>query len=286
MNLLSGLEKFGFDSLSDDDILSDGKDNSPKKKDKKKEKKKPEVQEKDLVIEKKVECPLCNQQISYKAILATRLKRLEPDDDLRPNFEGADAIKYGVIVCHHCGYAALEQNFESVSPGRRKMIRAEVCDKFKSIPEPDVETYTYDIAVDRYKLALVTAMAKKAKLSEKSLICLRIAWLRRAQLEHLPEDIIEKEKKAELEEREGFYRQAYDGFMQVLSTEMPPFCGMDMHTVEYILAHMACYFGDYERAAKLVATLLTASGIDRRMKDKCLDMKGDILEKIKENKGK
>ena len=36
----------------------------------------------------------------------------------------------------------------------------------------------------------------------------------------------------------------------------------------------------------LVATLLTASGIDRRMKDKCLDMKGDILEKIKENKGK
>ncbi|MCR4612182.1 MAG: DUF2225 domain-containing protein [Lachnospiraceae bacterium] len=287
MNLLAGLEKFGFDSLGDVDILNDGVQEKPKKAAKgPKVKPKPVVREQDLIIDKKIECPICNHVITYKSVLTTRLKRLEPDDDLRPNFEGIDDTKYGVTVCYHCGYAALNQFFEGVSPGRRKMIRAEICEKFKSIPEPDVDIYTYDIAVNRYKLALLTALAKKAKLSEKSYICLKMAWLRRAQLELLPDEIVEKEKKEEVEEREGFYRQAYDGFTKVLSEEMPPYCGMDANTVEFILANMAMHFGEYDKAAKLVANLLTTTGVSKRMKDKCLDMKAVILEKLKENRGK
>ncbi len=285
MNLLAGLEKFGFDSMGDLDITKEDKPTAKKKAKETKEKPKPTVKEEDLVIDKKVECPICNQTVSYKSVLTTRLKRLEPDEDLRPNFEGIDDTKYGVIVCHHCGYAALNQFFESITPGRKKMVRAEICDKFKSIPEPEVKIYDYDTAVSRYKLALLTAMAKKAKLSEKSYICLKMAWLRRAQLELLPDEIVEVEKKEEVEEREGFYRQAYDGFTKVLSEEMPPYCGMDANTVEFILANMAMHFGEYERAAKLVANLLTANGVSKRMKDKCLDMKEDILVKLREQKG-
>lgn len=287
MNLLAGLEKFGFDTSGDINILEDSKPKSAKKPNKKaKVEKEVTINEEDLIIDKKIECPLCNQSITYKSVLTTRLKRMEPDFDLRPRFEGIDDNKYGVIACHHCGYAALNQYFESISPGRRKMVRAEVCDKFKSIPEPNVKTYDYDTAVNRYKLALLTAMAKRAKLSEKSYICLKISWLRRAQLESLPEDIVQAEKKEELAERENFYRQAYDGFTKVLSEEMPPYCGMEGSTVEFMLANMAMHFEEYDKAAKLVANLLTNSGTNKRVKDKCLDMKTEILEKLKEKKGK
>lgn len=284
-NLLSGLEKFGLDISGGLDILKDDKKKRavPEKTVKKEEK--PEVLEKDLLIDKKVECPLCSKQVVYKSALTTKLKRLEPDFDLRPNFEGIDDTKYGVIVCYNCGYSALNKFFERVSPGQRKMIRAAVCDSFTPMAAPEGETYSYDIAVERHKLALVTAMAKRAKLSEKSYICLKIAWLRRAQLENesAPSEEVKKEWE---EEQKGFYRQAYDGFTQVLSTEMPPFCGMDIQTVQFMLANMAMSFEEYDKAAKLVADLIVTPGVNRRIKDKCHDLKPVILEKIKESKNK
>ena len=79
---------------------------------------------------------------------------------------------------------------------------------------------------------------------------------------------------------------AYDGFMQVLSTEMPPFCGMDTQTVQFMLANMAMSFEEYDKAAKLVADLIVTPGVNRRIKDKCHDLKPVILAKIKESKNK
>ena len=284
-NLLSGLEKFGLDVSGGVDILKDDKNTKATSNSIEKKESKPKVQEKDLIIDKKVECPLCSRQVVYKSTLTTKLKRLEPDADLRPNFEGIDDTKYGVILCHSCGYAALTKQFEHVSAGQRKMIRAAVCDSFTPTKPPEGDTYTYDYAVERHKLALVTAMAKKAKLSEKSYICLKIAWLRRGQLENglVSSD---EEKKEIQEEEKGFYRQAYDGFMQVLSTEMPPFCGMDTQTVQFMLANMAMSFEEYDKAAKLVADLIVTPGVNRRIKDKCHDLKPVILAKIKESKNK
>ncbi len=284
MNLLAGMEKFGFDEAEELDILKDDKKvNRANKVEKVVVEEKNQIREEDLIIDKKIECPICSKQITYKATLTTKLKRLEPDSDLRPNFEGVDELKYGVILCHGCGYAALTKFFEHITPGQRKMVRAGVCDKFKPQREPRVEVYDYDYAVDRHKLALMTAMAKRGRLSEKSFICLRIAWLRRAELE-ANEDMKPAERVEKEREMDGFYRQAYDGFTQVLSTEMPPFCGMDAQTVELMIANMAMHFEDYEKAAKLVAELLTSAGTNKRIKDKCMDLKPIILQKIKEGK--
>lgn len=281
MNLLSGLEKFGFDTTEEVDILKD--DKKVYKSNVGEAEEKDQITEKDLLIDKKMECPLCDKQIDYKSALATKLKRLEPDFDLRPNFEVIDDVKYGCIVCHNCGYAALNKYFEHVSPGQRKMIRAAVCDKFQPQKISPMEVYSYDYAVERHKLALVTAMAKKAKLSEKSYICLKIAWLRRAELENT-QDLTDEQKKEKKTELDGFYRQAYEGFFQALSTEMPPLCGMDAQTVEFMIANMAMYFKEYDKAARLVAGLLTNAGTSKRIKDKCVDLKPVILQKIKESK--
>lgn len=282
MNLLSGLEKFGLGQSGDLDILDDGTDKK-KKSANGQEQEKVELTEKDFLLDRKVTCPICDKQFVIRSVKSSKLIRKEPDADLRPNHEYVDTLKYGVSACPRCGYAAMNRNFEHLSATQRKWIRETITANFKPVEEPKYEVYTYEYAVERYKLALVSAIAKKARLSEKAYICLNIAWLRRAQLETIPEDTpVNKKRKKECKaEYDGFYRQAYDGFMKVTSTETPPYNGMDANTVDYILANMAFYYKEYDVASKLVSRLLTTPGTPKRMKDKCLDLKDEIVATLK-----
>ena len=49
-------------------------------------------------------------------------------------------------------------------------------------------TYTYEDALARYQLALVNAIVKQAKNSEKAYICLKAGWLMRGYAEWLLTD--------------------------------------------------------------------------------------------------
>ncbi len=283
MNLLSGLEKFGLGQSGDFNILDEGKKT-------KKDAEKQDVQqtaapltEADFLMDKKVKCTICDREFVVRAVLGSKVKRKEPDDDLRPNHEYIDVLKYGVYACPHCGYAALAKDFDHLSPSQRKWIRESVCANFKPADEPKVETYSYDYAVDKYKLALVSTMAKRGKLSEKAYICLNIAWLRREQYEQMPGDTSFYKQKRDVvnEEYEGFYQQAYEGLLKVTSTETPPYYGMDVNTVDYILAQMSVHYKKYDVASKLVSRLLTGASTPKRMKDRCLNLKDRILEETK-----
>lgn len=285
MNLLSGLEKFGLGQAGELDILNDG---TEKKKTTatNNEKAVVELTEKDFLLSRKMTCPVCDGEFEIKTVKASKVKRLEPDADLRPNHEYVDTVKYGVSACPHCGYAGLHRSFEHLSAAQRKWIRESITANFKPTEVPKTDIYTYDYAIEKYKLALVSTIAKKGKLSEKAYICLNIAWLRRKQLETMPEDTPEnvQRKKEAQEEYDGFYRQAYDGFIKVTETETPPFVGMDANTVDYILANMAVYYKEYDIASKLVGRLLSSAGTQRRMKDKCLELKEEIIVALKEQK--
>ena len=284
MNLLSGLEKFGLGQTGDLDILNDGSE-TKKKTTSAGAKEEVELSEKDFILDRKVVCPICDKEFLVKTVKSSKVKRLEPDADLRPNHEYVDTVKYGVAACPRCGYAAMHRDFPHLSATQRKWIRESITANFKPTEEPKMEVYSYDYAVEKYKLALVNTMAKKGKLSEKAYICLNLAWLRRAQIESLPDDTpMNAKKKKQFEaEYEGFYRQAYDGFLKVASTETPPFHGMDANTVDYILANMAVKYQDYETASKLVSRLLAQSGTPKRMKDKCLGLKKEIITALRNN---
>ena len=282
MNLLSGLEKFGLGQTGELDILNDGTETKKRTTDATK-KEAVEYTEKDFILDRKVVCPICDKEFLVKTVKSSKVKRMEPDADLRPNHEYVDTLKYGVAACPRCGYAAMHRNFTQLSAAQRKWIRETITANFKPTEEPKMEVYTYDYAVEKLKLALVNTIAKKGKLSEKAYICLNLAWLRRAQAELTPDDtpMNAKKKKQYEAEYEGFYRQAYDGFMKVVVTETPPFFGMDANTVDYILANMAVKYKEYDTASKLVSRLITQPNTPRRMKDKCLELKDDIVAALK-----
>lgn len=281
MNLLSGLEKFGLGQSGILDITADEKKKSADS-EQKSAANVVEPEEKDFVLEKKFKCPVCDKEFLAKTVTTTKLKRIEPDFDLRPNYMYIDSIKYDFLHCYKCGYTALASTFLKIDSARMKLVREGICKNFTPVREEVGDIYTYDYAIEKFKLALVNTMVKRGKLSEKAYVCLKIAWLRRSQLAILEKEKAEEAKLAEVkQEYEGFYRQAYEGFMKALETETPPYCGMDSSVVEYMLANMADSFEEYDTALKLIGRLMGSPATNSRLKDKCLTLKEQINQKKK-----
>ena len=218
-----------------------------------------------------------------KVIKSGRVKRLEPDRDLRPRFQYIDTLKYDITSCPACGYTAMNRFYEHLTPTQIKLIKEQISNNFQPDNKAENAVYDYDEVIDRYKLSLVNTVVKKGKDSEKAYTCLKIAWLLRGKAETMANDTPEqKAAKAEVQkEEEEFYQQAFEGFMKAISEEMFPMCGMEQSTVDYILAYMAYHFKKYEIASKFLASVLTAPSASRRMKDMALELKEDIIAELR-----
>ncbi|MBD5507987.1 MAG: DUF2225 domain-containing protein [Lachnospiraceae bacterium] len=278
--LLSGLEQFGLSNLESMDLYE-----TPKKAEEgdKGEQKPHTVQEQDFLFDKSFTCPLCDREFKARTVKIGKAKLAGSDLDLRPRYEQIDLLKYDVIMCPSCGYAALSRFFKYLTSPQAKNIQKTISATFK--PQKEVaETYTYDEALERYKLALANAIVKQTKASEKAYICLKTAWLLRGKAEHLdPEQPdYEAQKKQCQEEEDEFLKNALEGFLAARQAESFPMCGMDEPTVDFLIAVTAMRFEQYDLASRLITNLVTSKTANPRMKDKARDVKEMIVKKIKE----
>ena len=237
--LLSGLAGLGLDELENVDIYK-----SEEREKKEKEVPVQKAEEKDLIYEKTFQCPVCEESFPAKIMKSGKAKLIKTDQDLRPQHEGIDAAKYDVLLCPHCGYAALSRYFNSVVNTQAKLIKENISSRVQLRPYTG-ETYSYDEAVERYKLALANAVVKRAKPSEKAFICLKSAWLLRGYAESLEQEANpDSGKIAELRKQElDYLENAYNGFVEAIQSENFPMCGMDEITVDYLIAVLAARFG-------------------------------------------
>ena len=235
-----------------------------------------ETTEAEMILDRKVVCKNCDKQITYKSLKTSKVRRMESGPDLR---QGVDTLKYEVIACPNCGYAAMTRYYEHISLAQLKLIKEQITANFEREdpwPEP---VYTYDYAVERYELALACAVAKKGKVSERAFICLHLAWLLKAKLEEMEATDPNYEKtKAEAEK---YYRQAYDGFLKAMTSEYYPMCGMDQYTMEYMIAYMSYYFKEITISAKLISGIITNKNVSKRLKDRALLLKEQMMADIK-----
>ncbi|MGN0167290.1 MAG: DUF2225 domain-containing protein [Acetatifactor sp.] len=277
MGILSGLDGLGLGGLEGMDIFGE-----EEKKDVKQAAEAPKIQEKDLIYDKAFHCPVCDKDFTAKIMKTGKAKLIGTDNDLRAKYEGIDPVKYDVELCPICGYAALTRYFPSLTPTQAKLIREKVSMNVHINTYSD-DTYSYEQAMERYKLALVCAVVKRAKASEKAYICLKSGWLVRGYRESLQESGAGNEKKlAELAGQEDEYLQnAYKGFSEARQTEGFPMCGMDEITIDYLLAVLAARFKKFDVASRMVASILASPSANARMKDKARDLKDDILAQLK-----
>lgn len=277
--LLSGLEQFGLGELENMDLYE-----KPEKENEGKSGKKevPVVQEQDFLFDKSYTCPICDHEFKARTVKIGRAKLIGTDSDLRPKYEQIDLLKYDVIMCPQCGYAALSRYFKFLTSPQAKRIKETISKNFKPRTEMK-EVYSYDEALERYKLTLANAIVKMAKPSEKAYICLKMAWLIRGKVEHMDTkapDYEEQKKKAVGEERE-FLKNALDGFLAARQSESFPMCGMDEPTVDYLISVTASKFGQFDVASKLLSQLIASPNTNPRMKDKARDLKEQILKQIR-----
>ena len=283
MNIFAGLEALGLGKLSKMDVYEE-------KEQQQKKAEKPKVAEHvmtetDFIFDKEIKCPVCDQSFKTKTVKTGRIKLVSADTDLKPTYQLIDPLKYDVIACPHCGYAALSRYFTFMTNGQAKLIRDNISSSFKGLaPEGDI--LSYDDALTRYKLALANAVVKRAKMSEKAYTCLKTAWLLRGKSDTLPGDTPDYDKVIEelkAEETE-FLEKAYEGFLEAFHKELFPMCGMDENTVSYVVADLARRTGKPEEALKLLSRIITSRTANERIKSKARELKDLVLEEEKNGK--
>ena len=277
--ILPGLEKLGLGNLTEASLYDESKKNEKGEG----EKAAPVIQEQDFLFEKAQQCPVCDNEFKAKTVKIGRAKLKGTDMDLRPKYESIDLLKYDVIVCPKCGYAALSRYFKYMTGAQAKLIKQNITPNYKGNTHTG-EVISYEEALERYQLTLANAIVKRARASEKAYICLKSAWLIRGYGESLDENAADyKTKKDELDAQENEYLQnALEGFLAARQSETFPMCGMDEQTVDYLISVMAIRFEQYDVASKLIGSIITSTAASPRMKDKARDLKEILVQKIKE----
>lgn len=286
MGIFDGLEKFGLGSIDKKSLFEDEK-KTAKKQEATKVVKQEEMKEEDYLLDKQMRCPVCDHNFKVKALKSSKARRIGADRDLRPIFQGIDTIKYDIASCPKCGYSAMLRFFPHLSSAQIKYLKEKVMANFKPSGEEAPSTYSYEYALEKYKLSLFCTIVKMGKVSEKAYTCLKMSWLCRGQLEEWKlqgmSEEMEIAKKFRADERE-YYEQAYEGLTKAVSSENFPICGMDQNTLDLLLAEMAFILEKYDTASKLVSRLLTSQTVKGSIKDKAFDLKEEVVAKIAEQK--
>ncbi len=287
MGNVFGLEKFGLGKVSVDDIFEEEKKAETTEVPPEEAPVKSGPNEIEFLLPKACRCPVCDTSFRTRQVKTGRARRMQPDFDLRPRCQDIDINKYDVTACPKCGYAALNRNFEHITPGQIKLIRQEVGTKFRPSgpvnPNEPLEPYTYQEAIERYQLALFCTVVKKGKTSEKAYILLKLAWLNRGLAEMLEEKGESgSEEYVEAREQEAsYYSDAYEGMVKAVASENFPMCGMDESTVNILMAGMAFKLEKYDVASKLVAAVIVSRTAPSAAKERAQNLKEEILLKMR-----
>lgn len=275
MGILSGLSNMGLGKLEGADVFA--KEEKKREEDSAVATKAVVIDEKDFLLEKTFDCPVCNKQFKDSVVKTGKARLVRQDKDLRPVFQGIDTIKYDVTSCPNCGYSALAKYFPVIAPPQVKLVKENICRSFRKFPRTFV--VSYDEAINRYRLALANAIVKKGKDSEKAYICLRMAWVVRGKAETLDKNtegydtIISELKDDEAE----LLHNALEGFISARESEHFPIAGMDETTLDYLISVLYFMGGDYDNALRMAANIITSRSANTRMKDKARDLKDEIM---------
>lgn len=275
--LLSGLSEIGLGGLENMEVYEQPEDKEAEKQ----AEEKPEVKEETFLFDKSYECPVCYQGFKAKTVRSGKLRSLGTDRDLRPLYDQMEPLKYDVVICPHCGYAALTRFFGGLTAGQIKAIKENISANFHPVKE-EKETYTYEEALYRYKLCLANTIVKHGKVSEKAYICLKAGWLLRSMGENLDPAVEGYNKKMqEIKEQEkDFLKNALDGLITARQTESYPICGMDEVTLEYLIAVLAMEFEKYDISSRLIYNILNTPTVNNRIKDKAREVKDELLQQM------
>lgn len=218
-----------------------------------------------LLYDKKVTCPVCLKTFTCRVVKCYVPKVKSKDTDAFIRYEGVNPYFYEVLVCPTCGYAALKSDFPKIESYKREVILIKIGNKWKGKEYPQI--YDEEIAIERYKLALLNAVLGEFKDSTKAVLCLKIAWMYR---------LLEKQ-----EDEKEFLERALQGFLIAYESERTPIYGLSSYSLEYLIGELCRRIGDYTNAKLWLGKVILGMA-DQKLKDKARDMR-DLSKELDEN---
>jgi len=258
--LFSGLEDLGFKEIEISDLYGTNKD-------KKIEATKQEESKKVLTYNTTVTCPVCENSFKEKAVKSSSFRVASKDTDFFIRYEIINPYFYDVWICNKCGYSALKIDFPKLRENEAKLVLQNITPKFKYKNYP--EEYDINIAIERYKMALINAVYTDSKPSKKAMICLKIAWMYR---------LLGSENSKDLER--NFLKEALTGFEQAYMKEIFPLYGMDSHIMMYLIGELNRRLGNYSIALSWLSKLITSKGVKSNLKELARTQKDLIKEEL------
>jgi len=266
-NIFSGLEDLGFKDINNIEIYKQNKD----KEDNKEEyKEKPKIKEETLLYEKKVVCPVCQNNFLANAVKTDGYRVKKRESDFYIIYENISPYFYDVWICNVCGYASMKADFPNLKRFEIESIQKNITPKWRGRKYPAI--YDIDIAIERYKLALLNYSIIGSKPSKKAMNCLKISWLYR--------------ELGDIKNEQLFREQALIGFKEAYLNEQPPIYGMDSSTIMYLIGELNRRLGNYDEALRYLGNVITSRNVHRKIKDLATDQKDLIKETLKDNEDK
>ena len=214
------------------------------------------------IYPKKVTCTVCDKEFTQQMVRKTKLKVLSVDTDFKSTYKDIDPNRYEIMLCEHCGFAALPAHFDKVVNRQRQAILEKISPSYKH------KVYPVPLSVEDceaiYKQAFKCAEAMDAKVSVKAFLSLRLAWVFR--------------EEGRKDDERKYLKDAYEGLKEAFSTENFPLGNMDDSTAKYVIADLARRIGLMGEAMKWVADVVVARGISPGLKEKAGRLKDMIRE--------
>lgn len=188
-----------------------------------------------------VTCPVCSKKFEVTKVRAKTSKVVSRDSDFCVYYEGVNPLLYDVWVCEHCGYAALQDKFEDITPREASIILEKLTPRWNK--RSFAGERTIENAIEAFKIALYNLQLRKAKASEFAKVCIRIAWLYRINKD-------EKEK--------DFLNFALKNYMETYEKERFPVDKLDENTCMYMIGELHRRVGNLDDSVKWFSRLVSS----------------------------
>lgn len=215
------------------------------------------------IYDKKITCPVCGGEFTSKVVKSSSIRIESKDSDFFIRYLGANPYFFDVWVCEDCGYAAMKSDFPNIKSFEKDIIKNEISSKWK--PRSFEEINDPNEAIDKYKLALITAVTLKKKNSTIAFLLLKIAWMYR---------ILENEANEQV-----FLKEAVECFVAAYSKEDFPIYGLTRDSLTYLIGDIYRRVNRDEDALTWYSRSITTIGAAQRIKELARNGRDLIKEK-------
>ena len=209
---------------------------------------------------KTVKCPLCQREFKEPSLKISSLRILKRDSDNFTYYKSENPYFYEVFLCNGCGYVGMNNDFYNLKDYQKEKILKNITVRWT--PRSYNTPYDEMIAIERYKLALITALVSDGKKSTIGMILLRIAWMYRCF-----------NKSQEL----IYLKEALTALEESYNLEEFPIYNLDELNFKYLLGELHRRVYNNSEALRYLGDVITSSKATPRLKNLARDQR-DIIK--------